>query len=424
MERFKRRLSGVLFLFLAVVLLNGCITKSTPSTQTLSIAAGDPCVFSIKTLVAPTSIVWSLDEVEIIGATTLDYTYTPKSADVGEHTLSVTETSMFGKGKRTWTVQVIAPVASSFLHYTFPDQLAYRNSGGTLEDEHAALFSDYTLTENILYSAGPPAVYVSGYALSQFVDMDAVNEATPDPDAKLGTNDARALYSFVTRSNNDNYSNRTDFLRSDTSNAYTPDLGWDQFSLGYLLRIDKDGRTFYPTSIAGVVGKHKTKWAYDIYMFRKIDVKRPDAAGSIAKFETAATTDSYVDDTSYNTVWGKWTTKFTVETISFGTYTNVKAISLDQFLTDYITDTPDAYTYKIVAVDGFSRNGWTYANMQQAYYLPDYEFIVQVAGGAQVSGTKLNYPVRIEVISSSPVEYDYSAKYPPALAKAYEEAPW
>jgi hypothetical protein len=41
--------------------------------------------------------------------------------------------------------------------------------------------------------------------------------------------------------------------------------------------------------------------------------------------------------------------------------------------------------------------------MQQAYYLPDYEFIVQVAGGAQVSGTKINYPVRIEVISGSPL---------------------
>ena len=424
MGRFKRRLSGVLFLFMAVALLNGCILKSTPSEQSVAIAAGDSCAFSIKTLLTPTSVVWSLDTVEIEDVTTLDYTYTPKSADVGEHTLSVTETSKLGTYTKSWDIEVTAPVASNFLHYNFPDQWAYKNGGGTLEGEHAALFSDYTLTDSILYSAGPPEVYVSGYALPQFVDMDTVNAATPDPDAKLATNDARALYSIVTRSNKDGFSNRTDFLRSDSENAYTPDLKWDQFFQGYLLRIDKDGRTFYPTSVTGVVGKHRTKWAYDIYMFRKIDVKRPDAAGSLATFETGATTDSYVDDTAYNTVWGRWTTKFTVETISFGTYTNVKAISLDQFLTDYITDTPDAYTYKIVAMDGFARQGWTYANMHQAYYLPDYEFIVQVAGGAQVSGTKINYPVRIEVISGSPVEYDFSAKYPPALAKAYEEAPW
>jgi hypothetical protein len=230
------------------------------------------------------------------------------------------------------------------------------------------------------------------------------------------------LYSIVTRSNLDGFSNRTDFLRLDTNNAYTPDLGWDQFIQGYLLRIDKDGRTFYPTSVVGAVGKHRTKWAYDIYMFRKIDVKRPDAAGSLAKFEIGATTDSFVDDTAYHTVWGRWTTKFTVETKSFGTYTDVKVISLDQFLTDYITDVPGTYTYNIIAVDGFSRNGWSYAGMQQAYYLPDYEFIVQVDGSNNiVGGTKINYPVRIEVISGTPVEYNYSAKYPPAYAKAYDE---
>jgi hypothetical protein len=152
-------------------------------------------------------------------------------------------------------------------------------------------------------------------------------------------------------------------------------------------------------------------------MFRKIDVKRPDAAGSLAAFETQATTDSYVDDTAFTTATGLTTTKFTVATMSFGAYTDVKVIPLDQFLTDYVTDTPDAYTYKIVAVDGFSRNGWTYANMQQAYYLPDYDFIVQVDGSNNiVSGTKINYPVRIEVISGSPVVYDYSTKSPPAFA--------
>jgi hypothetical protein len=255
--------------------------------------------------------------------------------------------------------------------------------------------------------------------------MDDVNEATPDPDAKLGANDARALYSIVTRSNLDGFSNRTDFLRSDSDNLYTPDLRWDQFNQGYLLRIDKDGRCFYPASVAGAIGKHRTKWAYDIYMFRKIDVKRPDAAGSLATFEVQATTDSYVNDTSYHSVWGRWTTKFTVETESFGTYTDARVIPLTQFLTDYVTNVPGNYTYKIVSVDGTYKTGWTYAKMQQAYYLVDYDLIVQVDGSNNVvSGTKVNFPVRIELISGSPVEYNYSAKNPPAYAKAYEEDPW
>ncbi len=419
MERFKRRLSGILFLFMAVVLLNGCILKSAPSEQTVAIAAGDSCAFSIKTLLKPTSVVWSLDDAVVLEGIGLEYTYTPKFADIGDHTLSVAETSMFGTYTKAWTIQVVDPVASNFLQYNFPDQWAYYNGGGTLEGEHAALFSGYTLTDDILYSGG---VYVSGYSLDQFVDINVVNAATPDPELKLGTNDARAMYSIVTRSNKDGFSNRTDFLRLDSENAYTPDLRWDQFNQGYLLMIDKDGRTFYPASVPGVIGKHRTKWAYDIYMFRKIDVKRPDAAGSLATFEVQATTDSYVDDTAYNTVTGKSTTKFNVETKSFGPYSNIKVISLDQFLTDYITDTPNAYTYKIVAVDGFARQGWTYANMQQAYYLVDFDLIVRVDGSNNiVSGTKLNFPVSIEVISSSPVEYDYSAKNPPAFAKAYDE---
>jgi hypothetical protein len=121
-------------------------------------------------------------------------------------------------------------------------------------------------------------------------------------------------------------------------------------------------------------------------------------------------------------VWGRWTTKFSVETKSFGTYTNVKVIPLTQFLTDYVTNVPGNYTYKIVALDGTYKNGWTYAKMQQAYYLVDYDFIVQVdSSNKVVSGTKINFPVRIELISGSPVAYDYSSKNPPAYAKAYDE---
>jgi hypothetical protein len=502
MESFKRRFSGVLFLFMTVVLLNGCILKSSPSTQTVIITAGKSCAFSIKTLVTPTSVVWSLDTAVIIGATTRDYTYSPGSVDIGNHILSVTETSIFGQGAHTWYIQVtpsatstysikgtitvngnalgnitvqlsggstlstitasdggytfsdledgdytvtpstamgyifvpvnravtingadvtsidfaattISEPAPQFLHYTLPDQYSYVQNGGLAADEAATLFSSYTLTYGILYKDGS---LVSGYALSQFVDKNTVNEATPDPDGVLGIKDARKLYSLFTRSNMDGFSIRTHFL---TLGIYTTDLRWDQFIQGYLLDMNYSGSVFYPTSV-GVVNKHNNKYAYDIYMFRKIDVKRPDAAGSLATFEVQATTDSYVDDTNYHSITGLWTTKFTVGTMSFGAYTNVKAISLVQFLTDYVTNTPNSYTYKIVAVDDTFKEGWTYADMQRAYYLPDYDFIIQVDGSNNIiSGTKINYPVRIELISGSNVEYDYSAKTPPAFAKAY-----
>jgi|GEM_PF-1216634 len=306
-----------------------------------------------------------------------------------------------------------------FLHYTLPDQYNFlaNNPGKTVADEAAALFSKYTLTTGIDYGGGTT---VSGYSLDQFVDKTAVNAATPDPDGVLGTNDARQLYSAVIRSNKDGFSNRSKFV---ANGLYNSDLRWDQFSKGYLLDINYTGKTYFTATLTGEFMKmFNTQYAYDLYLFRRIDVKRPDAAGSLTTFEVAATTNNYVADTTYTTTSTLSTTKFTVGTKSFGTFTNVRAISLDQFITSYVTDTPAAYTYKIVGLDGTYKDGWTYANMQQAYYLPDFDFVCQVSGGSQVTDTKINFPVRIEVVGTgTPVVYDYSKKNPPAFAKAYVE---
>jgi hypothetical protein len=307
--------------------------------------------------------------------------------------------------------KICAPDAPSFLHYTLPDQYQYEQDGLPVANEAAALFSGYTPTSGILYKGE----LVSGYSLDQFVDKAAVNAATPDPVGALRTNDARGLYSVLVRSNQDGFSIRTHFL---SLGIYTVDLRWDQFILGYLLDLNYSGRVFYPASV-GVVKKHTVKYAYDIYMFRKIDVKRPDAAGSLATFEVQATKDSYVDDSTYTSVTTLTTTKLNVATVSIGAYTDVKVIPLEQFLTDYVTDSPGNYTYKIVALDGTYKEGWTYAEMGQAYYLVDYDLIVQVDSSNNViSGTKINFPVRIELIGAA-VAYDYSAKNPPAYAKAY-----
>jgi hypothetical protein len=308
--------------------------------------------------------------------------------------------------------------ALTYLHYVLPDQYTYLNNGGTADDEAATLFSGYTAT--VIDDGTGTNTTTSAYALGQFVNKATVNAATPDPDHVLGTNDARGLYSAFLRSNQDGFSNRTKFYDNGTKAAvYNADLRWDQYIQGYLLDLNYTGKSFFPASV-GLAKMYNLKYSYDIYMFRKIDVKRPDAAGSLATFEVSATTTNYVDDTKFTaTNSGLTTTKFTVGTISFDIYSNVKAIPLNQFLTDYVTDRPGSYTYKIVALDGTYKEGWTYADMQQAYYLPDLDFIVQVTGGSQVAGTKINYPVRIELIGAA-YEYVYSAKSPPAYAKAYD----
>ena len=299
---------SVLYLIMLIILAaltSGCISAVTPSNKSVVVVvAGKTQAFTVT---ATSATSWHLDDVQV--ATGKTYTYAPTDADAGDHILTVKETGSSSSSK-TWTVRVIVGIAS-YLHYTLPDQYTYSLSHASpWPDEAVDLFSGYTLTNNIFYNAGPPPVYVSGYSLDQFVNKAAVNAATPDPDAVLGTNDARKLYSLFTRSNMDGFSIRTHFLELA---LYTPDLRWDQFILGYLLDLHYSGRVFLPASV-GVASKHNTKYAYDIYMFRKIDVKRPDSAGSIATFEIHATASNYVDDTFFHANTGLWTTKNTITT--------------------------------------------------------------------------------------------------------------
>ncbi len=448
-----------LFILMVAVIIGGCSSGSDDptysvkgaivddngsavagATVTLNDGSGASGAVAAGAAVVATTTTDANGSYTFAGIDPGDYTITPtkegyifvpgnlavtvSNADVD---LSTDDTKKFAARKDTDD----SDTASGFLHYTLPNQYKYEQDGGLVANEAATLFATYTLSNGITYDYGTDGIadtaddtLISGYKLDQFVDKTTVNAATPDPDGVLGANDARKLYSIVIRSNQDGFSNRTKFYDNGTkTESYNADLRWDQFEKGYLLDLNYSGKTFFEATLAGEFMKmFNTKYAYDLYMFRKIDVKRPDAAGSLATFEIAATTDSYVDDTNFtDSNGGLTTTKFTIETMSFGAYTNVKAISLDQFLTAYVTDKPGSYTYKIVALDGTYKEGWTYANMQQAYYLPDFDLIIQVdASNAIVSNTKINFPVRIELIGSS-VEYDYSAANPPAYAKAYDE---
>jgi hypothetical protein len=102
-----RRLLGFLFLFMAVVLLNGCIlSASPPSPVTLKVL--EPCTFEIRTFPIPTNFIWTLDGVVVPAFKTRYYTYIPGTADIGDHNVSVTETSIFGKGTHSWVVHVQA----------------------------------------------------------------------------------------------------------------------------------------------------------------------------------------------------------------------------------------------------------------------------------------------------------------------------
>lgn len=417
-----KKIFSLLFVLMFALTLSACSssddaapTYSISGTITVDSAALAGVTVALSGASSSSATTDSTGKYTFSGLANGDYTITPSTATgytfaPVNSAVTISNANVTGKD---FAATKIAAV--TYLHYYFPDQKKYQDDGGLIADEAAALFSGYTLSTGIVYTtdaSGNTLTTVSGYALDQFVNKATVNAATPDPDGVLGTNDARKLYSVVVRSNNDGFDNRTKFTGSGLYNA---DLRWDQFILGYLLDLNYSGKTHYPGSVAVPATQAKMyniKYSYDIYMFRKIDVKKPNAAGTLVTFEPQATTASYVNDTLY----AAGTTKFTVTTKSFGTYTNVKAISLDQFLTLYVTDSPSSYTYKIVALDDTYKEGWTYADMQQAYYLPDLDFIIQVdASNNIIAGTKINFPVRIELIGTT-VEYDGSANPAPAFA--------
>lgn len=298
-----------------------------------------------------------------------------------------------------------AKFTSAVVHVQLPDQYNYltNNPGTTIADESTWLASLCTTrADNIVYE---DSTTVSGYPIEQFISKDTVKTNTPDLENALGTSDPRELYSVVTVSNDAKpFDNRTMFTKKGTFNT---DLRWDQFVQCYLLDLNYDAKIYFPESVGLGIKMYNIKYAYDIYMFRKIDVKRPDSAGSMVTFEVAATTDSFIDDTKYtevtatDTTAGLQATKFTVTTVSFGSYTDAKAISLDQFITTYVTDDPSGYTYTILALDGTSKSGWTYDNIKNSFYLTEYDFVCQVDSTndtmTMVSGTKVHFPVRIEL---------------------------
>lgn len=389
-----------------------------------------------------------------------DYTITPNTATGYEFdpvSIDVTINDADVTGQDFAGTQISA---AKFLHYTLIDQYSFYQEyivddqepneddydldedGELNEDEEAAYLADwepwanrisaaeeeegllsaYTVSDGVEYGGGT----ISGYALDQFIDKDVVNAATPDPEGLLGTLDARELYTVVARSNQDGFSIRTMFVNKGYyDDTLSDDLRWDEFKTGYLLDLYYTGKIYFPSD--DIVKRQHIKYAYDVYMFRKIDVLRPDEEGTLVTFEVQATTDNYVDDTQFIAVTEgaeapRTTTKFTVETVSFGDYAEINVISMDQFITEYVTDNPESYTYKIVALDDTYEDGLTYANLEDAYYLVDFDLIVRLdTSGEEIDGSKINFPSRIEVVSDSTVEYDYTAADPPAYAFAYEE---
>ena len=119
-----KRLSMCIMIGLLVILIQGCIMSSTPSSP-VSVSTGDSITFKVTVFPANITVQWYVDDILISGATDKSYTYSPSEGDAGIHNIMVKETSgCIFLGSLTWEVDVIPG-----------DMIAYWPFNGNANDE-------------------------------------------------------------------------------------------------------------------------------------------------------------------------------------------------------------------------------------------------------------------------------------------------
>ena len=126
------------------------------------------------------------------------------------------------------------------------------------------------------------------------------------------------------------------------------DLTWDIFAEGYLLP-EKSYRTFFEELSNQEINTYNVKNVRNIELFRSIIVEKPD--GTKVLFE--------------NNI-------FSTEMIANHSDDLENAFKLKDLITEYITKTPENYTYLFTAVDDFTME-YEWSHIQAGYWLKQSE---------------------------------------------------
>jgi hypothetical protein len=343
------------------------------------------------------------------------------------------------------------------LKYAFPDQYAAAinqpafdplHPGGVVGAIDALLFSGYTKNPHTgMYDTDDP-----GWAVTDFITKAKVNADTklndsdfygPFDDISL---DARELYAYTYVAANDGQSNRQKYI--DGSRGHYDDLMWDTyFKKAWLLDAYRSGRIYIPDHILGK-RMFSIKWVRDVYAFRAIIVSQPDnpdgtlyspdahegyiysyntyrapSIGQGVVFEPEAA-EGYTTYSSEDVVGVAYMVKKEI-VIAVPPYGLQTGIRLTNFLIDYLgfgaagsSKGRDQYTYTITALDPTkSKPGWSYAEMQKAWYIIEKDIICQIDELDNIiSGTIVPFPKKIEISGGNPLTVDTTKKHPGTAA--------
>jgi hypothetical protein len=268
--------------------------------------------------------------------------------------------------------------------------------------------------------------YVEGFDVRYWIRRDYIHADTPDPNAKLGSADARNLYAYFLISDSDGFNWRKRTIHEE---KYYPDLLWEnELEQAYITTLLNNARLrwAYGTTVPFAGQFRSVKEAGHIFLLRKIDVQL-GTSGDIVIFETGATAArSWMP--GLGSVYGAGFTNIQETNIpsfidpndgnkSFPAQT---AIPFNNFLTEYVTgNCADiaARDFEVVSVDGITAVTYSYADLTNAYYVPGEEFMCRIGGDNKIiSGSRLDFPVRIK-ISGSKISGPKVQKSAPSFAQ-------
>ena len=199
---------------------------------------------------------------------------------------------------------------------------------------------------------------VQAASLAHYVDKSVTDQLTTISDT-TGAIDSRTLYAYQLIST-DGFTPR---------NKHYNDLYWTDITAGYLLP-SVDFRTYFPST--------SIPTAFDVKNIATIKAYRV--------FNVVSPTD---------------TVMFELNSLTATTHLNYsnaeeKAYKLQDLITNYVTATPANYKYRLIAVDGYSKE-YTWEQIQQGYWLTQSNKTIFDVEGMENSAKKFKHIKAIEL---------------------------
>jgi len=154
-----------------------------------------------------------------------------------------------------------------------------------------------------------------------------------------------------------------------------PDLSWENFETGYLLPTEKF-RTYFASE--DIETAYNVKYALKLNLYRTVSVVKAD--GIIVPFQTGAFEITDIHHQAGN-----------------GNFYDDPGFALENFISEYITDSPDNYQYHFLTSDDYAIE-FMWEDIQAAYWLTTQNKAVFLNSDGTEFHSSFKNLIRIELV--------------------------